>query len=54
MSDTEEPLDSALGWVADHTRRYVESDGEDGHEWMGVPTFIPRAGGARAVSVAMR
>ena len=31
MVDTEEPLDSASDWVAEHTRRYVESGGEDGH-----------------------
>jgi len=48
MSDTEEPLDSALEWVADHTRRYVESDGEDGHEWMGVPTLILTTRGRRS------
>jgi len=28
-----EPLDSALGWVAAHTRRYVETDGAEGHIW---------------------
>jgi deazaflavin-dependent oxidoreductase (nitroreductase family) len=48
MSQTEEPLDSALDWVADHTRRYVESDGEDGHEWMGVPTLILTTRGRRS------
>ena len=35
-----EPLDSAVGWVAKHTRRYVESDGEDGYLWNGVPTLV--------------
>ena len=48
MTDIEEPLDSALEWVADHTRRYVESDGEDGHEWMGVPTLILTTRGRRS------
>jgi deazaflavin-dependent oxidoreductase (nitroreductase family) len=48
MSQTEEPLDSALEWVADHTRRYVESDGEDGHEWMGVSTLILTTTGRRS------
>jgi len=36
----EEPLDSASDWVAEHTRRYVESGGEDGHYWRGVPTLV--------------
>jgi len=36
----EEPLDSALGWVADHTRRYVETHGEQGHDWNGVPCLV--------------
>ena len=40
MVDTEEPLDSASDWVAEHTRSYVESGGEDGHYWRGVPTLV--------------
>jgi deazaflavin-dependent oxidoreductase (nitroreductase family) len=32
--------DSSLGWVADHTKRYVESGGADGHMWQGVPTLV--------------
>jgi deazaflavin-dependent oxidoreductase (nitroreductase family) len=39
-STTEEPLDSARDWVAEHTRRYVESDGKDGYLWRGVPTLV--------------
>ncbi len=36
-----EVTDSPVEWVAEHTRRYVESDGEDGHEWRpGVPTLL--------------
>ncbi len=38
MSD--EPLDSATEWVAEHTRKYVESDGEDGYMWRGYPTVV--------------
>jgi deazaflavin-dependent oxidoreductase (nitroreductase family) len=26
--------------VAEHARRYVESGGEDGHDWRGVPTLL--------------
>ncbi|MGH3319975.1 MAG: nitroreductase family deazaflavin-dependent oxidoreductase [Streptosporangiaceae bacterium] len=36
----EEVLDSPAGWVADHIRRYVQSDGRDGHEWNGVSTLL--------------
>ncbi len=39
MALEETPLDSSLGWVAEHARRYVETDGEDGHIWNGVPTL---------------
>ncbi len=38
MSD--QPLDSATEWVAEHTRKYVESDGEDGYMWRGYPTVV--------------
>ena len=38
MSD--QPLDSATEWVAEHTRRYVESRGEDGFMWRGYPTIV--------------
>ena len=34
-------VDSPTSWVADHIRNYVESDGEQGHEWReGVPTLL--------------
>ncbi|HSB85808.1 MAG TPA: nitroreductase family deazaflavin-dependent oxidoreductase [Ilumatobacteraceae bacterium] len=35
-----EPVDSALGWVAEHTRSYVESGGEEGYLWRGCPTIV--------------
>ncbi len=38
MSD--QPLDSATEWVAEHTRKYVESGGEDGYMWRGYPTVV--------------
>jgi deazaflavin-dependent oxidoreductase (nitroreductase family) len=44
----DEPLDSALEWVADHTRRYVESGGADGHDWKGVPTLVLTTRGRRS------
>jgi deazaflavin-dependent oxidoreductase (nitroreductase family) len=37
---SEEPLDSAREWVAEHTRRYVETGGKDGYLWRGVPTLV--------------
>jgi deazaflavin-dependent oxidoreductase (nitroreductase family) len=32
--------DSPQGWVADHIKSYVETDGEQGHVWNGVPTLL--------------
>ena len=41
MNDRDEPVtDSPTGWVAKHIRRYVESDGKDGHRWRGVDTLL--------------
>jgi deazaflavin-dependent oxidoreductase (nitroreductase family) len=36
----EKATDSPTGWVAKHVRRYVESDGKDGHRWRGVDTLL--------------
>ena len=33
-------IDSPTHWVAEHIRRYVESGGDDGHDWRGVPTLL--------------
>ena len=27
-------------WFADHVERYLETDGEDGHDWNGRPTLL--------------
>ena len=40
MTPDEEIVDSSVGWVAEHIRGYVESDGEKGHYWRGVPTLL--------------
>ena len=37
---SKEPLDSAMDWVADHTRKYVETGGDDGYMWRGFPTVV--------------
>ena len=36
----EEVFDSPVGWVAQHIRGYVDSDGENGHRWRGVNTLL--------------
>jgi deazaflavin-dependent oxidoreductase (nitroreductase family) len=40
VTDKVEPTISPTGWVADHTRRYLDTDGADGHLWRGVPTLL--------------
>lgn len=40
-------LDSSRDWVAEHTRRYVETAGEDGHLWRGAPTLVLTTRGRR-------
>ena len=35
-------------WMADHMRRYLETDGEDGHMWRGVPTLLLTTSGRRS------
>ena len=37
---SKQPLDSAMDWVAEHTRKYVETGGEDGYLWRGYPTIV--------------
>ena len=36
----EEVFDSPVGWVAQHIRGYVDSEGESGHRWRGVNTLL--------------
>jgi deazaflavin-dependent oxidoreductase (nitroreductase family) len=52
MGTAEQPLDPTTGWVAEHLRRYVASDGADGHEWRpGVPTLLLTTRGRRSRSL---
>jgi deazaflavin-dependent oxidoreductase (nitroreductase family) len=38
---SEEPIGPRIGWVAEHHRRYVASNGADGHTWRpGVPALL--------------
>jgi deazaflavin-dependent oxidoreductase (nitroreductase family) len=44
-----EVSDSPVSWVAEHTRRYLETGGRDGHEWRpGVPTLLLTTTGRRS------
>ena len=40
MSTHDTIHDSPSSWVAQHIHDYVESDGENGHLWRGVPTLL--------------
>ncbi|MER7457568.1 nitroreductase family deazaflavin-dependent oxidoreductase [Micromonospora sp. NPDC126480] len=49
MATGEQVLDSPQGWVAEHVRRYVATDGADGHEWRpGVFTLLLTTRGRRS------
>jgi deazaflavin-dependent oxidoreductase (nitroreductase family) len=48
MTDLRQPTDPAPGWQLDHLREYVQTDGEDGHLWMGVPTLLLTTVGRRS------
>ncbi|PWU58750.1 nitroreductase family deazaflavin-dependent oxidoreductase [Micromonospora globispora] len=48
MTASEQVLDSPEGWVAEHIRRYVETDGAEGHEWRpGIYTLLLTTRGRR-------
>ncbi len=46
-----EPLDSAVDWVAEHTRKYVETEGEEGFMWRGYPTIVLTTTGRKSGSL---
>ncbi|WP_052847537.1 nitroreductase family deazaflavin-dependent oxidoreductase [Streptomyces avicenniae] len=51
MSDgdeTEKVIDNATGWVAEHIRRYVATDGAEGHDYQGLPTLLLTTRGRRS------
>ena len=49
MHRDEPVLDSPTGWVARHIRRYLDSDGAEGHEWRpGVYTLLLTTRGRRS------
>jgi deazaflavin-dependent oxidoreductase (nitroreductase family) len=43
-----QPQDSPVGWVNDHIRKYVDSNGADGHDWRGAPTLLLTTTGRRS------
>ncbi len=38
MADSKSP--ALPGWITDHLKRYLATDGADGHIWNGVPTLL--------------
>lgn len=48
MTDWDNPQESALDWVREHSERYVETDGAEGHDWQGVPTLLLTTLGRRS------
>lgn len=42
------PIDPATGWVAEHVRSYVETGGERGHHWRGLPILLLTTRGRRS------
>ena len=47
MASETEPKDSPTGWVREHAREYIETGGEKGHIWRGVPTLALTTTGRR-------
>jgi len=41
------------GWIADHMKKYVETDGRDGHIWNGVPTLLITTTGRKSKKAQM-
>jgi deazaflavin-dependent oxidoreductase (nitroreductase family) len=48
MADMNERARELPGWIADHMRKYVETDGKEGHIWNGVPTLLLTTTGRRS------
>ncbi|MGI5150433.1 nitroreductase family deazaflavin-dependent oxidoreductase [Plantactinospora sp. CA-294935] len=44
---SEEVRDSPTGWVSAHIRRYLETDGVEGHDYQGFPTLLITTRGRR-------
>lgn len=48
MMSEEGVFDSPKGWVAEHVRRYVDSNGKSGHRWGGVQALLLTTRGRRS------
>src|SRR5919202_5857152 len=48
MTQSSGPRSRPPGWQAAHARRYLETNGEDGHIWEGVPTLLLTTTGRRS------
>ena len=48
MAGKDEVRDSPVAWVAEHIRRYVETDGAEGHIRDGVPNLLLTTTGRRS------
>lgn len=40
MTTEKQIFDNPTGWVRDHIKTYVESGGQKGHRWRGLPTLL--------------
>lgn len=48
MTERDEVRDNPTDWVAAHIRRYLASDGADGHDYQGFPTLLLTTRGRRS------
>ena len=48
MTERDEVRDNPTEWVAAHIRRYLASDGADGHDYQGFPTLLLTTRGRRS------
>ncbi|MGI8549225.1 MAG: nitroreductase family deazaflavin-dependent oxidoreductase [Dehalococcoidia bacterium] len=48
MTTSDESTAPQVSWQEAHTRRYRETNGEDGHIWNGVPTLLLTTTGRRS------
>jgi deazaflavin-dependent oxidoreductase (nitroreductase family) len=48
MTEPRRPERKLPDWMADHLRRYLETNGKDGHLWNGVPTLLLTTTGRRS------
>jgi deazaflavin-dependent oxidoreductase (nitroreductase family) len=40
MTSEKQIFDNPTSWVRDHIKTYVESEGQKGHRWRGLPTLL--------------